>query len=201
MNSKKQKIIDSAMSLIAEKGYKASTMRQIAKKAGVTAGSLYNHIKSKTEILLEIQTKFIDNLIKAIEEYPTKAPAKKKIENVIINIIKAIHTNKPAYKITIDEFYHFPKHQQKKLNIRADKLENLIKKIIREGIKNGEFKNPYQDIKTELFVKMAAFFLLGACNYTTRWLDTKGALSYEEIGKIFSSLFLHGAVEFQNKCH
>ncbi|MHA1864414.1 MAG: TetR/AcrR family transcriptional regulator [Candidatus Thorarchaeota archaeon] len=46
----KQRILDSAYDLFVEKGYRGSSMRDIAAKAGIKAGSIYNHFEGKEQI-------------------------------------------------------------------------------------------------------------------------------------------------------
>ncbi|MGC8751494.1 TetR/AcrR family transcriptional regulator [Hydrotalea sp.] len=53
-NSRKEVIVAKAAALFKEKGYKAASMRELADIVGVEAASLYNHIKSKSELLHEI---------------------------------------------------------------------------------------------------------------------------------------------------
>ncbi|MDE3125280.1 MAG: TetR family transcriptional regulator [Bacteroidota bacterium] len=53
-NSRKEVIVAKAATLFKEKGYKAASMRELADIVGVEAASLYNHIKSKSELLHEI---------------------------------------------------------------------------------------------------------------------------------------------------
>ena len=89
---------------------------------------------------MEIQTKFIDELIKSIEEFPKESSAKEKLENAVASIIKSISNNKLPYKIMIDQFYHFPKNQQEALRVKGDRLEHLIRTIIKEGIEKQEFR-------------------------------------------------------------
>ncbi len=50
-NSKREYIIEKASKLFKEKGYKASSMRELATRVGVEAASLYNHIQSKEDLL------------------------------------------------------------------------------------------------------------------------------------------------------
>ena len=52
INSSRRDIIThKAAELFKEKGYKATSMRELAEKVGVEAASLYNHIHSKSELL------------------------------------------------------------------------------------------------------------------------------------------------------
>ena len=61
----RQKIIDSAIELFSSKGYTETSVRDIALAVGINASSLYNHFKSKEEILrhlLESFDKFTENM-------------------------------------------------------------------------------------------------------------------------------------------
>jgi AcrR family transcriptional regulator len=49
--STKEKILECATKLFAEKGYSAISVRTLAREVGITEGSIYNHFKSKKEIL------------------------------------------------------------------------------------------------------------------------------------------------------
>jgi AcrR family transcriptional regulator len=51
---RKKLIMDSALELFAENGYHATSMSQIAKKAGISKGLAYNYFESKKDILNEI---------------------------------------------------------------------------------------------------------------------------------------------------
>src|SRR5215813_10429092 len=52
--SKKELIVQKAASMFREKGFPATSMRDLAEAVGIEAASLYNHIQSKAEILQEI---------------------------------------------------------------------------------------------------------------------------------------------------
>ena len=58
LSGTKKKIYEAALKLFAEKGYKATTVREIAKVVGIQQSAIYNHFKNKEAILDEI----IDNL-------------------------------------------------------------------------------------------------------------------------------------------
>ena len=44
------KALDSARELFSRQGYRATSMRQIAEKAGLSVGNLYHHFDNKEEI-------------------------------------------------------------------------------------------------------------------------------------------------------
>lgn len=67
-----QAILEEALSLFSTQGFAATTMRQIAAKAGVSLGSIYNHFSSKEEIFLAI--------IKAKHPFLTMLPALGEVE-------------------------------------------------------------------------------------------------------------------------
>ena len=52
MDDTSQKIIDAAMTLIRDKGYVATTTKEIAKNAGVNECTLFRKFKSKKDIVL-----------------------------------------------------------------------------------------------------------------------------------------------------
>src|SRR6185436_5477573 len=52
--SKKEFILKKAAQMFREKGFAATSMRDLAEAVGIEAASLYNHIQSKSEILQEI---------------------------------------------------------------------------------------------------------------------------------------------------
>lgn len=53
----RQAIIDAAHNVFLEKGYHAASMRQVAKRAGIAVGGIYNHFESKEDIFAAIVLK------------------------------------------------------------------------------------------------------------------------------------------------
>ena len=49
-------------------GYDATTLRQVASSAGLKVGSLYNHIDSKEDLLLQIMGGIIDDLLDRVRK-------------------------------------------------------------------------------------------------------------------------------------
>lgn len=56
MENRRQNIINAAKQLFSEKGYAATGLREIAEKAGVSLGNIYNYFKNKEEIFCSLFT-------------------------------------------------------------------------------------------------------------------------------------------------
>lgn len=66
--STKEKILYASIDLFAQKGFKEVSVREIAKKVGIKASSLYKHYESKEDILESIFTSFKEKMEKT--EFP-----------------------------------------------------------------------------------------------------------------------------------
>lgn len=63
-----QVIREEAAQLFFEKGYHATSLREVAAAAGLKVGSLYNHIESKEDLLLQVMGGAIDDLVELQQE-------------------------------------------------------------------------------------------------------------------------------------
>lgn len=57
---RRHEILEIAAELFAERGYRATSIRDIAERAGLLAGSLYYHIRSKEALFVEIHNKALE---------------------------------------------------------------------------------------------------------------------------------------------
>ena len=63
--STKTKILEAAVEIFSETGFGVATMRDLAKAAGITAGSIYNYFESKESILLSLLDFYEENFQRA----------------------------------------------------------------------------------------------------------------------------------------
>ena len=70
-------IIDSAINIIAKKGFQKSSIQEMAKNAGIANGTFYNHYKDRKSIFEDVANLIAIELVKVIEEneVKTKKPA------------------------------------------------------------------------------------------------------------------------------
>lgn len=66
--SRKEEIIAATIQLVAQKGVKAATIRQITTEAGVTEGALYRHFTSKEDLCQQVYERIVAEMASAKEE-------------------------------------------------------------------------------------------------------------------------------------
>lgn len=141
-SSKKDVITKKASLLFRKKGFRATSMRDIAEAIGVEAPSLYNHIRSKNEILKEIcfniALQFTDHL-KLIEH--SKQSNLAKIENIIrFHITMMIEEFENVY-ISDHEWKHLPEPFLTDFKNQRRNYRLHLSAILQKGIDKKEIND------------------------------------------------------------
>jgi len=128
-----------ALELFALQGYHATSISQIAEKARISKGLLYNYFESKERLLDSIITKVYDEIMRMVQ-MSENLPAEKQIEQMIIQTINHLKKN-----ITFWRLYLFLVHQsdiQKKLAKLYEKMRNDYMIYVVKLFEEISSKNP-----------------------------------------------------------
>lgn len=140
--TKKDAIIQSAAGLFRSKGFKASSMRELAEAIGVEAPSLYNHIGSKSELLQDICFKiaadFTENL-QLIEDSGSGVVSK--IEQLIRFHIRIMLQEYDEVYVANHEWKHLEEPFLSDFLAQRRIYEKRMMQLIEDGIMNKELKN------------------------------------------------------------
>lgn len=175
MKSRKEQIKDAAAYLFRKKGYKATSMKDIADAMDIKAASLYNHIKSKQELLselsLEIAHAFTNGLTDIENSSLTGLEKLKKIVGLHVRLT-IDHTD--AIALVTSEWVHLEETYDEYLSLRVA-YENRFKKIIEACIEEGDI--------AEVQVDIAIFSVLSSLHWLYSWYsknkDKIGAVELE----------------------
>jgi AcrR family transcriptional regulator len=72
--ARREEIAGAAMRAIRRKGFQAASMADIIDEAGLSAGVIYNHFKSKSEIVMFVATKVVGSRIVDVERLAQADP-------------------------------------------------------------------------------------------------------------------------------
>jgi TetR/AcrR family transcriptional regulator, cholesterol catabolism regulator len=184
---KRQDILVSAGRLFAKKGYEKATLDEIAAGLKLKKRALYYYIKSKDEMLFQIQMQSLkagNDLIQQVLK--TDMTASEKLIEVIKGTVEISTRDYIIGSIHQKEFI-FPEKMRKQIFRDRRRYYDGFLKIIQQGVKEGVFKAKGWKIR--------AFGALGAMNWVTRWYSPQGKLTAEEIGSEMADFILKGFAE------
>ena len=138
---RKFEIINCAAQLFKNKGYSAVTMRDIAQALDIKAASLYNHIKSKTELLHELCFSVANRFLQKLDEIESEPiPAIQKIEKILrFHIVEMVNNYEEVY-VSDREWKHLNDPYLSNFQNQRRIYRKRLAAIIETGIKNKEIK-------------------------------------------------------------
>lgn len=139
MNKTKRRIFNTAIKLFSERGYDNASVEDITAIAGVAKGSLYYHFPKKEDIFDMLLNDGMELLRKSIE-IKTKdcETALEKIKAVILIEIKVIVKYEDFLNVVLSQIWG-EDDKNKKCKQAVFEYIEIVKKIVQEGIDNGEF--------------------------------------------------------------
>lgn len=183
--SKKQHIYQAGAKLFNEKGYAATSMRQLATKVQLEVSSLYSHISSKEEILTRICFEVANQYLEGIERiYGGTNSPRQKIQEIIELHLGIVVQHKTHFNVYHKEYIHLSEPKYSELLKIKKTYQKQVIAIIKEGIKLGLFKNidPVFVMKT-LFQSMT---------WVSEYYKPNKGMDLELINKNMSRLLVSG---------
>lgn len=185
MKSRKSEIKSSAARLFRKKGFKATSMRDIAEAVGIKAASIYNHIRSKQELLedllLEIATLFTKEMM-AIQN--AQLDTQQKLERLIAVHVRLTVEHTDAIALIAGEWVHLEKPAKEKYLKLRDDYELQFKEIIEEGKQEGLFKI----LDTEIIL----FSILSTLRWLYSWYSRNENYNQVELERQMTECLING---------
>lgn len=184
--SRKEQVIRSAAELFREKGYAASSMRDLAQKLGIEAASLYSHIKSKEEILRQLCFDMAAEFRKSLMEVEKKnVSASEKLRLGIIGHIQVMAKDLTASAVFMNEHRHLSQPFLRDFLLLRINYINRFKDIIDEGTRQGEFKDTIDK-------KLAVMTLFSSLNWMPMWYDPQSKIDPGNLGQQLADMLVNG---------
>ena len=139
--SKKELIVGRASAMFREKGFPATSMRDLAESVGIEAASLYNHIQSKSEILQEIVFRVANECNVHLESLEDNGMTNiRKIESLIRFHVQMMLNRFDDYTVMINEWIHLTEPYLTNFTTQRRNYVQRMESIIDDGVKNKEMK-------------------------------------------------------------
>ncbi|WP_291423578.1 TetR/AcrR family transcriptional regulator [Deinococcus sp.] len=183
---RREQIHDVASRLFSERGYHATSMRDLASELGMQGGSLYAHISGKEDLLIEIvngASRQFDEALLALQS--ADLPADEKLREAMYRHIQVVAENLESATVFFHEWKHLSPEAYRKVTHWRDTIDNFYRELITQGIREGVF-SPGLD------VRMASNLILSVVNWTYTWYHPGGLLSPRNVADSFAEMLLSG---------
>ncbi len=138
----RQKIIDAASELYVKKGFKATSIEEIAEKAGVTIPVTYQYIKNKSEIMRLIMEDmlsiFKENLVSQLKGI---SDPEERLSIAISLYFRMIDQQQDKVLLMYQKSSSLDKESKSRIMSMEVELSKIFGDIIEDGIKKGVFKD------------------------------------------------------------
>jgi AcrR family transcriptional regulator len=183
--SRKDQIMEAAEHMFSERGYHATTMRELARAIQLEGGSLYTHISGKHELLHAVVLRGSRQFLEAARA-ATEAggPARAQLRALMRRHLAIVAESADRAVVYFHEWRHLDPPQQAEITRHRDEYEGYLRRIIRAGIDQGEFA-PGDE-------RLISLQVLSLLNWTYQWFRPDGALSAEELADRFFEQVMRG---------
>ena len=134
-------MIRRAAAMFREKGFPATSMRDLAESVGIEAASLYNHIQSKSEILQEIIFHIANDCNVHLDSIDIPSLNNiQKIESLIRFHVQMMLNRFDDYYVMINEWIHLPEPYYTNFTAQRRNYVQKMEAIIADGVVRKEMK-------------------------------------------------------------
>lgn len=186
-NDRRAELLDIAAGLFAERGLRATTVRDIADAAGILSGSLYHHFDSKESMVDEILRGFLDGLFARYRAIVAQhLGPRATLEAIVTASFEALDEHHAAVAIYQAEARHLADQPRfTYVRQRLTEFRKMWHDVLRAGIDDGSFK-------PDLDVELSYRFLRDTVWVGVGWYRPGGKLAIDDIARQYLSIVLDG---------
>lgn len=184
----RKRILDAAAFVLGRKGFNESKLADIAKFAGMKAGSLYYHFSSREELVAEVMSIGVNNTFQTVMQRLEKLP---KEASHIDQLRVAMETHllclieKSDYARAVTKLSgQVPKYIQAQHTANEQIYGKVWKKLLRDAEASGE-------LRSDLNLGAIRMLILGAMSWSIEWYKPENGPA-EDVARDFSEMILHG---------
>lgn len=183
--SKKELILQKAAAMFREKGFAATSMRDLAETVGIEAASLYNHIRSKNEMLEAICFNVANRFNTHIDE--VEAGSQKsiaKVETLLRFHIQQMVDNYEEVYVSDREWKHLEEPYLSNFQNQRRSYRKKFTSIVEQGITKGEIR--------KIDASTAVLIILHAVSGIESWHRSKAKISALELEDNMLTIMIDG---------
>ncbi len=185
--NRRDELLGLAAAMMAERGIRATTVRDIADAAGILSGSLYHHFSSKEQMVDEVLRDFLDWLFARYREIiDTEPNPLERLKGLFMASFEAIETRHAQVVIYQDEAKRLSAQPRfGYVQARNREQRKMWLDVLNQGVEQGYFR-------PELDVDLVYRFIRDTTWVSVRWYRPGGPLTAQQVGAQYLAIVLGG---------
>ena len=171
-------LLDAAATQFAERGYHATTIREVAKAIEITPGAIYFHVPTKQHLLVAVYEEGVRRILE-------------RLDKAVIGIEDPVERLEAAIRAHLESILDTSAYARVVIRVLPDDVPEAARELtqLRERHEN-RFRQLFADLSLppERDRKLARLLLLGALNWTSVWYRRKGDDLEPLVREVMSSL-------------
>jgi AcrR family transcriptional regulator len=176
-----RRMLIAAAQAFADRGYHATTTRDIAARAGMSPAAVYIHYRSKEDLLFQISRVGHERSLKVLTAVQDPDPVVRMARSVASFARWHAEFRTTARVVQYELGSLSPEHYAVVAELRR-KIEAQVRGVVEDGVRVGVFEAPDP--------RGAALAVLSLCIDVARWYRPDGKRTPEEIGELYADLAL-----------
>jgi len=186
-SERREEILAIAAELFAERGFAATTVREIADSAGILSGSLYHHFDSKESMVEELLRTFLEDITHAYRVEAASGDDPVQVLRTLVRLaFESIGARWATVSVMVNEYnllISYPRFSF--VQDLSEETERLWVGVIERGVRSGAFRG-------NLDPRMTYRFLRDAIWVSVRWYQPTGRDRPADIADLYVGVLLDG---------
>ncbi|MBN1372347.1 MAG: helix-turn-helix transcriptional regulator [Anaerolineaceae bacterium] len=179
---RRREVFRAALPVMTQKGFSATSMREIADAAGIGKSTLYDYFRTKDEVLLFAIEEAMDSMYSgALEIRNRPLPAIEKLYAIMKQELDTILQNKEFFMQIMVEAQKLGMHSQQRIIQMRYTYQDLIRSVIEQGVTEGSFR--------KVNSLLVARILIGAMSHVVYATRPTGSPE-EMLNEVFDLIFV-----------
>lgn len=189
INGTYARLLDTACTLFARKGYFGTSIREIADEMGIQKASLYYYISSKEDLIYKISKYSIEHVSESVTTALAQVSGPEhKLYAFITSHVVAMLTHQSWHAAGNEELMHaFSAKRRAEIVGMRDSYEQMARGILKEAQNAGL-------IRSDVPAKYLSLILFGMITNLYSWYQPEVDIAPSELGFMLADLFMAGLV-------
>lgn len=180
----RQRILDAAVTIFSQQGYRATSMNQVAAAVGLRKPTLYHYVRTKDELLVAIYERVLDESLRSahaiVDAAPTPLDA---VRELIVARVAYTCEHRELLKVCFEEESELPPELAEPILERRRAYETVVLDAVEAHL---EATGRTLAMATRAYVNTC----LGAANWVYKWYSASGPRSPRELGGEVAAVLL-----------